>query len=51
LWIASPRREGRLAGSSLYLINPPFGLREALQEALAFLSDALTKGQSGWRLT
>jgi 23S rRNA (adenine2030-N6)-methyltransferase len=51
LWIATPQREGKLVGSSVYLINPPFGLREALQEALPFLADALTKGQSGWRLS
>jgi 23S rRNA (adenine2030-N6)-methyltransferase len=50
LWIATPQREGKLVGSSVYLINPPFGLREALQDALPFLADALTKGQSGWRL-
>ncbi|MGD9965817.1 MAG: 23S rRNA (adenine(2030)-N(6))-methyltransferase RlmJ [Hyphomonadaceae bacterium] len=51
LWIAAPQREGKLVGSSVCLVNPPFGLREGLQEALPFLADALTKGQSGWRLT
>lgn len=50
LWVASPTPEGRLIGSSVFLINPPFGLRETLQEALPFLADALTKGQSGWSL-
>jgi 23S rRNA (adenine2030-N6)-methyltransferase len=50
LWVAAPTTEGRLVGSSVYLINPPFGLREALEQALPFLADALTKGQSGWRL-
>jgi len=50
LWVAAPSAEGRLVGSSVYLINPPFGLRETLEEALPFLADALTKGQSGWRL-
>lgn len=50
LWIAAPSAEGRLVGSSCFLINPPFGLEEALREALPFLADALTKGQSGWRL-
>lgn len=50
LWVAAPQTEGRLVGSSVYLVNPPFGLREALKEALPFLADALTKGQSGWRL-
>ncbi len=51
LWTASPTREGRLVGSSVALINPPFGLNAALQEALPFLAEALTKGQSGWRLS
>lgn len=50
LWVAAPALEGRLVGSSVLLINPPFGLREALAEALPFLAEALTKGQSGWRL-
>lgn len=51
LWTASPKLEGRLVGSSVLLINPPFGLGEDLREALPFLADALTKGQSGWRLS
>jgi 23S rRNA (adenine2030-N6)-methyltransferase len=50
LWTAIPTADGRLFGSSLYLINPPFGLDDALRQALPFLADALTKGQSGWRL-
>jgi 23S rRNA (adenine2030-N6)-methyltransferase len=50
LWVAPPAPVGRLVGSSVFLINPPFGLREALQEALPFLAEALTKGQPGWRL-
>ena len=50
LWVAAPQATGRLVGSSVYLVNPPFGLRETLKEALPFLADALTKGQSGWRL-
>lgn len=50
LWVTQPTPEGRLNGSSVFLVNPPFGLREALAEALPFLADALTKGQSGWRL-
>lgn len=51
LWIATPQREGKLVGSSLFLVNPPYGLKEALRQALPFLADALTKGQSGWRLS
>lgn len=51
LWVATPQREGKLVGSSVFLINPPYGLSDALKEALPFLSEALTKGQSGWRLS
>lgn len=51
LWTAALEREGRLVGSSVLLINPPFGLEDALREALPFLAEALTKGQSGWRLS
>jgi 23S rRNA (adenine2030-N6)-methyltransferase len=50
LWVAAPERDGKLAGSSLYLINPPFGLSEALQQSAPFLANAMSKGQSGWRL-
>jgi 23S rRNA (adenine2030-N6)-methyltransferase len=50
LWTAAPTPEGKLVGSSLYVINPPFGLAEALRDSLPFLADALTKGQSDWRL-
>jgi 23S rRNA (adenine2030-N6)-methyltransferase len=50
LWTMAPTRPDKLAGSSLCLVNPPFGLDAALREALPFLADALTKGQSGWRL-
>jgi 23S rRNA (adenine2030-N6)-methyltransferase len=50
LWIAPPATDGRLAGSSVLFINPPFGLEAALREALPFLSAALAQGESGWRL-
>lgn len=50
LWVGTPQREGKLVGSSVFLINPPYGLSDALKEALPFLSEALTKGQSGWKL-
>ncbi len=50
LWIDTPQPEGKLMGSSLLFINPPFGVEDALREALPFLADALTKGRSGWRL-
>jgi 23S rRNA (adenine2030-N6)-methyltransferase len=50
LWTTAPTPEGKLVGSSILLINPPFGLEPALREALPFLAEALTKGQSGWSL-
>lgn len=50
LWIDTPRPEGKLTGSSLLLINPPFGLREALQDALPPLAQRLAAGSAGWRL-
>jgi 23S rRNA (adenine2030-N6)-methyltransferase len=50
LWTAAPTPDGKLVGSSVLLINPPYGLEEALRESLPFLADALTKGQSGWDL-
>jgi 23S rRNA (adenine2030-N6)-methyltransferase len=50
LWVDTPRPAGRLAGSSLLMINPPFGLREALEEALPPLSGRLALGAAGWRL-
>ena len=51
LWIAAPAPEGKLVASSLFVINPPFGLDDALRAALPFLAEALTKGQHGWRLS
>lgn len=51
LWVDAPQPTGRLNGSSLLLINPPFGLEAALREALPFLASALTKGRSGWRVS
>jgi len=50
LWVDTPMPTGRLMGSSVLLINPPFGLREALTEALPFLAEAMTKGRPGWRI-
>lgn len=50
LWVDAPRREGRLTGSSILLVNPPFGLEAALREALPALADLLAAGASGWSL-
>ncbi len=50
LWVNTPAPAGKLVGSSLFLINPPFGLREELHDTLPFLADALSKGRAGWAL-
>lgn len=50
LWIDAPRTSGKLVGSSVFLINPPFGLADALREALPWLADRLKAGASGWRI-
>jgi 23S rRNA (adenine2030-N6)-methyltransferase len=50
LWVNTPSPDGKLVGSSLLLINPPFGLEESLRETLPFLAEALTKGRPGWAL-
>ncbi len=50
LWVDTPRLEGKLVGSSLLIVNPPFGLAEALSQCLPTLADLLAAGQSGWRV-
>ncbi len=50
LWVDTPTPQGKLTGSSLLLINPPFGTREALQDALPPLAQRLAVAHAGWRL-
>lgn len=50
LWVDTPRREGKLTGSSVLIINPPYGLAEGLAEALPPLAAKLSQGAHGWRL-
>lgn len=50
LWVDTPRGEGRLSGSSLLIINPPFGLEDELRAALPPLAQRLSAGEAGWRL-
>ena len=50
LWIDDPARNSKLVGSSLAIINPPFGLDEALNEALPALAERLSLGAAGWRI-
>lgn len=49
-WVDTPAPQGKLKGSSVLLINPPFGLEEALREALPALAGRLAAGDTGWRL-
>ena len=51
LWVDAPKPEGKLTGSSLLLINPPFGLKQALVESMPALTKRLATGDAGWRLT
>jgi 23S rRNA (adenine2030-N6)-methyltransferase len=50
LWINTPTPTGKLLGSSVFLINPPYGLAEALREALPTLAERLAAGKAGFRL-
>jgi 23S rRNA (adenine2030-N6)-methyltransferase len=50
LWIDTPRAEGKLVGSSVLLINPPYGLEEDLREGLPALAQRLADGEAGWRV-
>lgn len=49
LWVDKPAPEGRLAGSSVLMINPPFGLDDELRTALPALSQQLSE-HGGWRI-
>lgn len=51
LWVDTPQIEGKLVGSSMFVINPPFGLEAALREALPELAKKMALGASGWRVT
>ena len=50
LWVDAPKPDGKLVGSSVFLINPPYGLEAALREALAPLAALLSVGKHGWRI-
>jgi 23S rRNA (adenine2030-N6)-methyltransferase len=50
LWVDAPSPQGRLSGSSLLVINPPYGLDAALREALPALVARLALGKAGWRV-
>jgi 23S rRNA (adenine2030-N6)-methyltransferase len=50
-WIDDPMRNTKLVGSSMYVVNPPFGLDAALRDALPALAERLNLGSSGFELT
>jgi 23S rRNA (adenine2030-N6)-methyltransferase len=52
LAVAAPMREGKLAASSLMIVNPPFGLADALRAGLPALKTKLVQGDGAfWRVT
>jgi 23S rRNA (adenine2030-N6)-methyltransferase len=50
LWIDDPAKAAKLVGSSLLILNPPFGLEAALSEALPALAERLGTAEAGWSL-
>jgi len=51
LWVREIVEEGPLCGAGVVVINPPFGLEEALVAALPWLSETLAQGDgAGWRV-
>ncbi len=50
LWVDTPNPQGKLAGSSILVINPPYGLDAALREALPAIAAKLALGKAGWRV-
>ncbi len=51
LWLTPPTPDGKLTGSSMFVINPPYGLDTALRAVLPALAARLGAGASGWRLS
>jgi 23S rRNA (adenine2030-N6)-methyltransferase len=51
LAVAEPQRGGKLVASSVAIVNPPYGVEEALRAALPALAERLAIGEGGgWRL-
>ena len=42
LWVAPPQRTGALTASSVLVLNPPYGLKEALTETLPHIAQRLS---------
>jgi 23S rRNA (adenine2030-N6)-methyltransferase len=51
LWVDAPAPAGRLHGSSMLVINPPFGLDATLRQALPVIAAKLSRGAAGFRIT
>lgn len=52
LSVATPAREGKLTASSVAIINPPYGMEEALRAALPALTERLATGEgAAWKLS
>lgn len=50
LWVDTPNPQGKFSGSSILVINPPYGLEVALREALPAIAAKLALGKAGWRV-
>jgi 23S rRNA (adenine2030-N6)-methyltransferase len=51
VWVRDIDTEGPLAGAGVVVVNPPYGLEEALLGALPFLAETFQRGHGyGWRL-
>ncbi|MGE0595829.1 MAG: 23S rRNA (adenine(2030)-N(6))-methyltransferase RlmJ [Hyphomonadaceae bacterium] len=50
LWLDDPAATSKLVGSSLAIVHPPYGLEDALRDALPALAERLAMGRAGWRL-
>ncbi|MFT3727982.1 MAG: 23S rRNA (adenine(2030)-N(6))-methyltransferase RlmJ [Terricaulis sp.] len=51
LWVDTPAPIGKLNASSILVINPPFGLEDALKSALPAIARKLSRGAAGARVT
>ncbi|MBL8538256.1 MAG: 23S rRNA (adenine(2030)-N(6))-methyltransferase RlmJ [Hyphomonadaceae bacterium] len=50
LWAAPAQATGKLTASSMFVVNPPFGLEDALREGLPAITAAFGEG-AGWRIS
>lgn len=51
LWVREIVEPGPLCGAGVVVVNPPFGLKEALLTVLPWLAETLAQGDgAGWRL-